>query len=141
MTVLFQMAFMGALSKVGVVVHLWPARYPPGNVAQKTTYGQRTAEAAQSARAGHHTQVGLFVYLQDRFERAASEAQNLSLSAAGENIAAGQGSVQDVIVSWLNSPGHCKNMMEPSYQDIGVACISNDGAPYGMYWTMNLARP
>jgi uncharacterized protein YkwD len=69
------------------------------------------------------------------------QATGYSLSAAGENIAAGQGSVQEVVASWLNSPGHCKNMMEPSYQDIGVACIRNDGAPYGMYWTMNLARP
>ena len=69
------------------------------------------------------------------------QATGYSLSAAGENIAAGQSSVQEVIASWLNSPGHCKNMMEPSYQDIGVACIRNDGAPYGLYWTMNLARP
>ena len=69
------------------------------------------------------------------------QATGYSLSAAGENIAAGQSSVQEVIASWLNSPGHCKNMMEPSYQDIGVACIRNDGAPYGFYWTMNLARP
>ena len=60
------------------------------------------------------------------------------LRAAGENIAAGQGSVKEVIASWLNSPGHCKNMLEPSYQDIGVACIRNDSAPYGFYWTMNL---
>lgn len=69
------------------------------------------------------------------------QATGYSLSAAGENIAAGQGSVQAVIASWLNSPGHCKNMMEPSYQDIGVACIRSDGSPYGVYWTMNLARP
>lgn len=68
-------------------------------------------------------------------------ATGYSLSAASENIAAGQGSVREVVASWLNSPGHCKNMMEPLYQDIGVACIRNDGAPYGVYWTMNLARP
>lgn len=68
------------------------------------------------------------------------QASGYSLSAAGENIAAGQGSVKEVIASWLNSPGHCKNMLEPSYQDIGVACIRNDGAPYGLYWTMNLGR-
>jgi uncharacterized protein YkwD len=63
-----------------------------------------------------------------------------SASAAGENIAAGQSTVQEVIASWLNSPGHCTNMLESSYQDIGVACIRNDGAPYGFYWTMNLGR-
>lgn len=62
------------------------------------------------------------------------------LSAAGENIAAGQSSVHEVMASWLRSPGHCKNIMEPMYQDIGVACTRNDGAPYGLYWTMNLGR-
>ena len=62
------------------------------------------------------------------------------LRAAGENIAAGQRSVKEVIASWLNSPGHCKNMLEPSYRDIGVACIRNEGAPYDFYWTMNLGR-
>lgn len=79
MTVLFQMAFMGVLSKVGVVVDLWPVRKSPGNVAQKTVYSLHVAEAAQSARTGCCTPVGLYVHLQDRFERAASEAQNLSL--------------------------------------------------------------
>ena len=62
------------------------------------------------------------------------------LRAAGENIAAGQRSVKEVIASWLNSPGHCKNMLEPSYRDIGVACIRNEGAPYDFYCTMNLGR-
>jgi len=68
------------------------------------------------------------------------QATGYDLRAAGENIAAGQGSVKEVIASWLNSPGHCKNMLEPSYQDIGVACIRNEGSPYGFYWTMNLGR-
>ncbi|MDF3036562.1 MAG: hypothetical protein K0S28_1836 [Paucimonas sp.] len=62
-------------------------------------------------------------------------------SAAGENIAAGQTSVSSVMNGWLNSPGHCANIMNATYVDIGVACERNDSSTYKLYWTMNLARP
>lgn len=63
-----------------------------------------------------------------------------SFSAAAENIAAGQSTVQEVVARWINSPGHCQNLMNPVYRDIGVACMRNDAASYGLYWTMNLGR-
>lgn len=63
-----------------------------------------------------------------------------NFSAAGENIAAGQGSVKEVIGSWLKSPGHCKNMLATSYQEVGVACVRSNGARHDPYWTMNLGR-
>ena len=61
-------------------------------------------------------------------------------SAAGENIAAGDSSVEQVVNRWLNSPGHCVNMLNPTYRDIGVACASSNNASYGNYWTMDLGR-
>ncbi len=61
-------------------------------------------------------------------------------SAAGENIAAGDQTVESVVNRWLNSPGHCANMMNPSYRDIGVACVRSDSATYSRYWTMDLGR-
>ena len=63
-----------------------------------------------------------------------------NFGAAGENIASGQGSVKEVIGSWLQSPGHCKNMLAPSYQEMGVACVRSNGARHDLYWTMNLGR-
>lgn len=68
-------------------------------------------------------------------------AAGYSFSAAGENIAAGQPTVEAVMRSWINSPGHCQNMMNPVYQDIAVACKRNDASTYGLYWTMDLGRP
>ena len=62
------------------------------------------------------------------------------LAAGGENIAGGQTSVQAVITSWINSPGHCQNLMSRSYRDVGVACARSDAAAYSHYWTMNLGR-
>ena len=61
-------------------------------------------------------------------------------TAAGENIAAGQTSVQSVMTGWINSPGHCQNLMNPTYRDIGMACVRNDAATYRLYWTMDLGR-
>jgi uncharacterized protein YkwD len=67
-------------------------------------------------------------------------AAGYSWSTVGENIAAGQTSVQSVMTSWINSPGHCQNLMNPNFRDIGVACVRNDAASYRLYWTMDLGR-
>lgn len=39
----------------------------------------------------------------------------------GENIALGQRSIQEVMTGWLNSPGHCKNLMNPAFHEVGIA--------------------
>ncbi len=60
----------------------------------------------------------------------------------GENIAAGQGSVAEVVDGWMKSDGHCANLMNPAYKDIGVACVSgNAGTRYASYWTQDFGTP
>lgn len=66
--------------------------------------------------------------------------EGYSASAAGENIAAGMPSVSGVMSTWLNSEGHCRNIMEPAYTEVAVACVSPAGTTYGSYWTMELGR-
>lgn len=61
--------------------------------------------------------------------------------AAGENIAAGQTSVAQVMTAWVNSPGHCANLMNKNFTEVGVACVKNDASSYRYYWTMELAQP
>jgi uncharacterized protein YkwD len=39
----------------------------------------------------------------------------------GENIAFGQQSIAEVMAGWLKSPGHCRNLMDPSFKEIGIA--------------------
>lgn len=51
----------------------------------------------------------------------------------GENIARGQRNPSAVVQAWMNSEGHCRNIMNPNYRDIGVG-YSNG------YWTMMLGR-
>ncbi len=69
-------------------------------------------------------------------------AAGYAWSAFGENIAAGQTSVDSVMAAWMASPGHCANIMSPNPTEIGVACVDGSaGDTYSTYWTMDLARP
>lgn len=38
----------------------------------------------------------------------------------GENIAYGPESAEEVVAGWLASPGHCSNIMDSRFRDIGV---------------------
>ncbi|MEO7212545.1 CAP domain-containing protein [Mucilaginibacter sp.] len=39
----------------------------------------------------------------------------------GENIAMGQSSIAEVMAGWFKSEGHCQNLMNPGFKDVGVA--------------------
>jgi uncharacterized protein YkwD len=41
-------------------------------------------------------------------------------SSAGENIATGFPTPQDVVDAWMGSKGHCQNILDPSYADVGT---------------------
>ena len=56
--------------------------------------------------------------------------------AVGENIAAGQIDVEEVHDGWLASPGHCRNIMNPLYTEVGAACIVTENADFGSYWVV-----
>lgn len=45
-------------------------------------------------------------------------------SYAGENIAKGQRTPQEVMNAWMNSPGHRQNIMSPNFNKIGVAYVN-----------------
>ncbi|RMR90502.1 hypothetical protein ALP76_03846 [Pseudomonas savastanoi pv. glycinea] len=59
----------------------------------------------------------------------------------GENIAAGQSSVSKAMASWLASPGHCANLMNPMFTEVGAAYATATNADYGVYWTMLFGAP
>jgi uncharacterized protein YkwD len=62
-------------------------------------------------------------------------------STWGENIAAGYDTVRAVVDGWMESDGHCANIMSPQFRDMGLACAQSDTSDYGKYWTMVLAAP
>jgi uncharacterized protein YkwD len=71
-------------------------------------------------------------------------AQGYRFSAAVENVAVGYPSLDDVVVAWLESEGHCENLMNVSVLEVGVACVDEGttGAPEERrYWTLVLGAP
>lgn len=63
------------------------------------------------------------------------------VGGVGENIQAGSQSIEQSFTGWANSPGHCKNMMRPDYQEYAVSCAENANSSYGRYWVMDLGVP
>ena len=69
-----------------------------------------------------------------------TQTQNLTHTTASvaENIAMGQTSCPEVVRSWMNSPGHRANILDPSYRRIGVASyITPDGT---IFWCQQFLR-
>lgn len=62
----------------------------------------------------------------------------IRFTAAGENIAAGYTTPESVVKGWMNSPGHRQNIMNPSYNKLGVGYAA--GGSYRHYWTQMFIR-
>lgn len=58
------------------------------------------------------------------------KAFGITYSWAGENIAYGQRSPEEVVKAWMNSPGHRENIMNPNFTHIGVGYVET-----GNFWT------
>jgi uncharacterized protein YkwD len=68
-------------------------------------------------------------------------ATGYSWTAIGETIAAGYDNADAVLQAWLRSPGHCANLMNPSFQEMGAGKAVNQSSAYGTYWTQVFGAP
>lgn len=59
----------------------------------------------------------------------ALQEAGVSYRSAGENIAAGQRTPEEVMTAWMNSEGHRKNILSSQFKAIGVGYLE------GGYWT------
>jgi uncharacterized YkwD family protein/spore coat assembly protein SafA len=57
----------------------------------------------------------------------------ITYKTAGENIASGQTTPNDVMIAWMNSQGHRANILKPEYTHLGVGYYR--GGSYGHMWT------
>ncbi|MGM0502147.1 MAG: CAP domain-containing protein, partial [Bacillota bacterium] len=64
---------------------------------------------------------------------------NIKYSAAGENIAKGQKTAQEVMNSWMNSAGHRKNILSQKYTQIGVGLAKNSQGT--THWVQLFIKP
>lgn len=106
--------------------------YPP---AKKLTWDDKLEKAAQAHSEdmneknffSHKGSNGL--YVDDRLY-----SQSYFWTACGENVAYGMLYEDEVMKEWMNSPGHCANIMNPAYTEMGAWLT-------GLYWTQVLAKP
>lgn len=62
----------------------------------------------------------------------------VSYRSAGENIAAGQRTPEEVMNGWMNSPGHRANILSANYTELGVGVAAG---PKGLYWVQLFLMP
>lgn len=72
----------------------------------------------------------------DRAELAGYSGQRV-----GENIAAGLDTASKVVNGWLASPGHCANLMNPQFSELGAAYANDPKSDAGIYWTALFGAP
>ncbi|WP_374951980.1 CAP domain-containing protein [Mucilaginibacter sp.] len=68
--------------------------------------------------------------MQTRIVTAGYQFKGFKSFMIGENIAAGQTSIPEVMAGWIKSEGHCKNLMNPGFKEVGVG-------EYNHYWVQD----
>jgi len=64
------------------------------------------------------------------------ESAGYAWSQAGENIAGGNAEPASTMEQWMNSSGHCNNIMSADYTEIGVSHVED-----ASLWTQVFGRP
>ncbi|HEY6823093.1 MAG TPA: CAP domain-containing protein, partial [Steroidobacteraceae bacterium] len=95
---------------------------------------------------GHATDMAEHDYFEHRDLNGQSPADRVRAvgyreKVVGENIAYGPKSVEEVVQGWLDSPGHCENIMDPRFAEMGIAYASGRSGRHGLYWVQVLAEP
>lgn len=64
-----------------------------------------------------------------------AKAAGYDWRAIGENIAEGQFSVNEVMDTWLHSPGHRRNILDPAFKELGAGlALGRSGREYRVVW-------
>ena len=60
-----------------------------------------------------------------------------------ENLTVGTNidSAKKAVEMWLNSAGHCKNLMDANVTDMGMSHVYEENSTYKNFWTQDLAKP
>jgi uncharacterized protein YkwD len=95
---------------------------------------------------GHATDMAVHDYFEHQDLSGQSPADRVraagySEKLVGENIAYGPKSVEEVVKGWLASPGHCQNIMDPHFAQMGIGLAPGRAARRGLFWVQVLAEP
>lgn len=95
---------------------------------------------------GHATDMAAHDYFEHQDLSGQSPADRVRAAGyeeklVGENIAYGPKSVEEAVKGWLASPGHCQNIMDGRFMELGIAWAPGQVRRHGLYWVMELAQP
>ena len=71
-------------------------------------------------------------------------AAGFKWSTAGENIATGYRTPRQVVDAWMASAGHCENILDPAFLDVGTGINRHGVSGYASgpaTWTQDFALP
>lgn len=108
----------------------WFPPVPPvtwNNMLQKSAYGH-AKDMNDKRYFSHDSKDGRS--MQDRIVFAGYIMKGYESFAVGENIAMGQQSINEVMDAWFKSEGHCHNLMNPSFREVGIS-------QYNDYWVQD----
>ncbi|MTW14139.1 CAP domain-containing protein [Pseudoduganella eburnea] len=114
----------------------WMAAAPP------VAWNARLAAAAL-AHSEDMAQQSYFSHVDRRRQEAPQrvEAQGYSWRNVAENISRGQNSAQEAVNGWINSPGHCHNLMNPRFTEMGAGLAIHQARHPTAYWTQVFGTP
>jgi uncharacterized protein YkwD len=108
-------------------------------------WSQTLATAAQS-HSDDMANRGYFAHVDPQGRKPSDRAQEAGYRywRVGENIAMGQRDVDEALTAWLESPGHCANIMRAQYVEMGAAYALGagpKGSARALYWTQSFGAP
>ena len=100
-----------------------PVRFSPDLACAARSYSEERAES------------GFFSHTDLQGRRAVARVRRAGFSAksVGENLAWGQRTPEDAVRIWMDSPGHCRNLMGPHYRFTGVGVRAGAGGK--LFWS------
>lgn len=103
------------------------------------------SRALQVAATGHARDMARRGYFEHRAHDGSEPRDRVRRAGyrsrlTGENIAFGPESAEEVVAGWLASAGHCANLMDPRFRDMGVAVVQGRKRGH-FYWVQDLAAP
>ncbi len=104
--------------------------------ASPVTWNSKLASAAQS----HSEDMASEDFFSHTGSDGSTVANRVTATAyswrtVGENIYAGFSEAERAMTAWLDSPGHCRNIMDPDFTEVGMAVVVSSTSTYQAYWT------
>jgi uncharacterized protein YkwD len=113
------------------------------NAARPLRWNEALAEASR----WHSEDMARHNYFSHSGRNGSSPAQRVERAgyryrSTGENIAAGgQMNAENAVAGWIKSPGHCANLMNPAFSEMGAAFAVDARSDMGVYWTQAFGTP